>query len=138
MSKLAKPPVVYGVEVATAREAAFVHEYLCDKNATSAAIRAGFARRSAKQRGNELLNRPDVAAAVAAGMKELADRCKVTQEDVVRGLLSEAKFTGEGSSHAARVAAWDKLAKHLGMYVERHEVTGGLRIVIDEDDDPDG
>ena len=40
---------------------------------------------------------------------------------VIDGLLAEAKLSGEGSSHSARVAAWAHLGKHLGMFVDKTE-----------------
>ena len=44
----------------------------------------------------------------------------ISARDVVRGLMKEAKREGEGSSHSARVAAWDKLGKHCGIYEVDH------------------
>jgi phage terminase small subunit len=42
----------------------FVQEYLIDLNATQAAIRAGYSRRTAKQIAWELLRVPEVRAAI--------------------------------------------------------------------------
>jgi len=48
----------------TAKQAAFIEEYLKDFNATAAAKRAGYSERSAHQRGYELVHNPDVAAII--------------------------------------------------------------------------
>ena len=45
---------------------------------------------------------------------------------VLRGLLSEAKNIDEGASHSARVAAWAHLGKHLGMFVDKTELSGSV------------
>ena len=49
----------------TARQQRFVDEYLVDLNATQAAIRAGYSKKTAKSVGHENLTKPDVKAAVA-------------------------------------------------------------------------
>ena len=49
---------------------------------------------------------------------------QITQDDVLWGLRREATLTGDGSSHAARVSAWGRIGKHLGMFVERRQQLG--------------
>lgn len=48
----------------SARQEAFVAEYAKDRNATRAAIRAGYSARTARSIGHENLTKPDIAAAV--------------------------------------------------------------------------
>ncbi len=61
----------------------FVAEYLVDLNATQAAIRAGYSKRTAQRIGSENLSKPLVAAAVAAGQVERAERTEITQDYVL-------------------------------------------------------
>lgn len=68
----------------TARQEAFVREYLVDLNATQAAIRAGYSEKGARTQGPELLSNPVIQAAVAAAQAERARRVHVTQDDVFR------------------------------------------------------
>ncbi len=49
----------------TPRQARFVEEYLLDLNATQAAIRAGYSKKTAYSQGERLLRNVEVAAAVA-------------------------------------------------------------------------
>lgn len=105
----------------TPKQQRFVEEYLVDLNATAAATRAGYSARTANEIGAENLAKPSIAAAIQAARQALSERALVTQEDVVKGLLEEARRTGEESSHSARVSAWTQLGKHLGMFVERHQ-----------------
>jgi phage terminase small subunit len=49
---------------------AFVDEYMKDRNATQAAIRAGYSRRKAKQIGSGLLTKVDVAEDVGRRIEE--------------------------------------------------------------------
>jgi len=48
------------------KQAAFIDEYLIDSNATQAAIRAGYSKKTAKQMGTENLSKPVIYAAIAA------------------------------------------------------------------------
>lgn len=110
----------------TAKQQRFVEEYLIDLNATQAAIRAGYSAANADKIGPELLGKTRVAEAIQAAIALRSERTNITQDDVLKGLLSEAKLTGKGASHAARVSAWVALGKHLGMFSERfqHEHSG--------------
>lgn len=110
-----------GMEKLTPKQRRFIEEYLIDLNATQAAIRAGYSAASAKQIGTENLSKPAIAAAIAEGQAKHAQDCGVTVQWVLKGLKGEAEFSGEGSSHSARVSAYGLLGKHLGMFAERHD-----------------
>jgi phage terminase small subunit len=102
----------------TAKQAAFVREYLVDRNATQAAIRAGYSDKTAHQIGAENLRKPEIAAAIAKAETKLQDKADVSVQDVVSGLLIEAKGLGLDTTPAARVSAWVHLGKHFGMWKE--------------------
>lgn len=108
----------------TAKQARFVDEYLIDLNATQAAIRAGYSPKTAKEIGAENLTKPNIAQALAEAQAKVSERVEITQDMVLKGLHEEAQYTGEGSSHSARVSAWSQLGKHLGMFKDKMEVTG--------------
>ena len=59
----------------TAKQESFVREYLIDKNATQAAIRAGYSEKTAQQTGSENLLKPVIAddAAWEAALKASRD-----------------------------------------------------------------
>lgn len=65
------------------REEAFVHEYMVDFNATQAAIRAGYAFKSAAYQGSVLLDRPNIAAAVERAKAQRLTRVQITQDSVL-------------------------------------------------------
>jgi phage terminase small subunit len=64
----------------------FVAEYLVDLNATQAAIRAGYSRRTATQIGCRLLRNGSVAEAIASAQADLAGKLGVTVERIVTEL----------------------------------------------------
>jgi len=120
----------------TAKQHRFIDEYLIDLNATQAAIRAGYSKKTAYSQGERLLRHAEVAATVEAGKAALAKLTLITAEEVIAGLRREAEYHGEGASHSARVSAWGHLAKIAGAAIERHQHThqGGIRLVWERAD----
>lgn len=72
----------------TAKQQAFVIEYLVDLNATQAAIRAGYSKRGAKDQAWQLMQRPDIEAAVAAAMEARNKRAQVDADYVLQRLTA--------------------------------------------------
>ncbi len=70
----------------TAKQRAFVREYLIDLNATQAALRAGYSEATAKDIGCENLAKPNIKAAIDAAMKIRADRTDITADRVLKEL----------------------------------------------------
>ena len=105
----------------TPRQTRFVDEYLIDLNATQAAIRAGYSAKNGNSIGPALLGKTHVLAAIAAAQAKRLERVTVTQDDVVKGLYTEATDKADGSS-SSRVAAWGLLGKHLNMFIDRRLV----------------
>jgi phage terminase small subunit len=70
----------------TAKQQAFVAEYLIDLNATQAAIRAGYSPATAYSIGQENLNKPEIAAALEIVMAERAERTQITADRVLTEL----------------------------------------------------
>lgn len=73
----------------TPKQQRFVEEYLFDLNATQAATRAGYSARTAEWQGPQLLGKPHVAAAVAAGKASRSERTKIDADWVLRTLAEE-------------------------------------------------
>ena len=113
----------------TAKQDRFVAEYLIDLNATQAAIRAGYSVKTASETGYENLRKPQIAEAIKDAMDKRADAVLITADDVVRGLMAEARDNGEGSTQGARVAAWAHLGKHLGIF-EDHNRQKAQQVII--------
>jgi phage terminase small subunit len=106
----------------TPKQAAFVMEYLKDLNATQAAIRAGYSKKTASSQGERLLRNAEVQAAVTKGREKLAAKVEVTTERVLGGLLAEATADDGPMCKGARVKAWELLGKHLGLLTDRSKV----------------
>ncbi len=85
----------------------FVKEYLHDLNATQAAIRAGYSRKTAKQQGARLLTNVDLQAAIQDAMDRRASRLEITADQVLKELaligfsnmLDYIKVQGDGTAY---------------------------------------
>lgn len=149
----------------TRKQAAFVREYLVDLNATQAAIRAGYSKKTAYSIGAENMSKPEIQAALGIASARRAKKTEITAERVLREYAKLAFYdpkklydhndqlksiadidddtaaaitsldhislpdsAGGGSLQKVRMAdkkaALDSIAKHLGMFIERHELTG--------------
>ena len=76
-----------------AKQSRFVEEYLIDINATQAAIRAGYSKRSADKIASQLLGKTRVAEAIGAAMNARSERVGMDQDDV----LLELQALGQSS-----------------------------------------
>jgi phage terminase small subunit len=70
----------------TPQQQQFVDEYLIDLNATQAAIRAGYSKRTARSQGQRLLTNVDIGKAIEVALAARSERTEVTQDMVVREL----------------------------------------------------
>jgi phage terminase small subunit len=136
----------------TDKQAKFVDEYLIDFNATQAAIRAGYAKNSAKQQGSRLLTNDDIRNEVARRGQQTADELGLTRgyvltrlrETIERSLEGAPKTTARGElvfgpdgdhiiewSPSGAKAALELLAKLRGDLVDTVEHTGGIDIRVE-------
>jgi phage terminase small subunit len=115
----------------TPKQQRFADEYLIDLNATQAAIRAGYSRKTAKAQGSRLLTHPAVKGMIDERMAARAARTRITQDYVIEAIRDtvercrqaepvvdrSGKETGEYRFDPANVLkGCDLLGKHLGMF----------------------
>jgi phage terminase small subunit len=97
-----------------------------------AAIEAGYSPSDATSRGSKLSRRPEIAARIhelTQGVeKALQEKLCINTERVLEELskIAFAEIKPEDVKPADKKAALDSIAKHLGMFRERLEVTGNL------------
>lgn len=117
----------------TAKQQAFVREYLIDLNATQAAIRAGYSKKTAGNIGSENLEKPEIRAAIAEKQAEIGKQNDITVEWLLgemRSVYHEAKREGE---YAAANKSLEMLGKHKGLFTDRLAISGSLEIEKLED-----
>ena len=110
----------------TGKQALFVKGYLVNMNATEAATRAGYAKKSAYVEGSRLLRIAKVAAAVAQGQAEGAKRNAIDADYVltaIRDTMEHCTAAGEHSNPAAVLKGAELLGRHLAMFTDKSLVT---------------
>jgi len=75
----------------TAKQQAFVNEYLIDLNATQAAIRAGYSAKTAYSQGERLLSNVEVSSAVSAAKAARSEKTGIDATWVLMRLAMEAQ-----------------------------------------------
>jgi phage terminase small subunit len=112
----------------TAKQEAFAIEYLKDKNATQAAIRAGYSAKTAASIGYELLEKPDIKEFIGQKQKEAVENAEVSMDWIVKQYKEIAQNVL--AKDADKLHALDSLGKHLGMFTERVEMKGQIDTAV--------
>lgn len=138
----------------TAKQRRFCDEYLIDLNATQAAIRAGYSKKTARKIGQENLTKQDIRQYIDARMAEKESELIADQNEVLRYLtavmrgesrssvvvveslgdfMSEAREMEKAPDEKERLKAAELLGKRYGLYTDRVEqdVDMELNITVD-------
>ncbi len=156
----------------TAKQLRFVEEYIIDLNATQAAIRAGYSKKTAYSIGQNLLKKVEIQKLLVSAKLKRSERTEVTAGRVIAELakigFSDIRKTLSKNGNLISPAAWDdqtagaissievvtrptaakdedgntivehlhkintisktpaliQLGKHVGLFVDKHEITG--------------
>jgi phage terminase small subunit len=68
------------------KQQCFITEYLVDKNATQAAIRSGYSRKTACEQAYDLLRKPQIAKAIKKALAAQEKRVGITKDEWLREL----------------------------------------------------
>ena len=98
----------------------FCDEYLIDLNATQAAIRAGYSKKTAREQASRLLSNVNVQAYIQEQMKARSERTQISQDKVLQDIETVKQDAMAGDmNHAAALKACELQGKHLGMFIDR-------------------
>lgn len=97
----------------TGKQRRFVEEYMLDLSAFQAALRAGY---SSGSMGSTLLEHPLVQEEIRIRKEARRETFKITDVEVIQGLLKQANWYGKDASHQARINAYKLLGDHLGLF----------------------
>lgn len=138
----------------TAKQQRFCDEYLIDLNATQAAIRAGYSKKTARKIGQENMTKPDIRQRIDARMAEKESELIADQDEVLKYLtavmrgqsrssvvvvestgdfMSQAREMEKAPDEKERLRAAELLGKRYGLYTDRVEekVDMDLNITVD-------
>lgn len=127
----------------TQKQQRFVDEYIISGNATQAAIKAGYSKKTAAVTATENLRKPNIHAAIEKRNAEIksaktADMTEVMEylASVLRGEQTESVATAKGIYEGVPVSAKDRLkaaeliGKRFGAWTDKKEINGNLDIEI--------
>ena len=107
----------------TAKQAAFVREYLIDSNGTQAAIRAGYSPKTAQEQASRLLSNVMVANAVKSGQDARAQDAGGTVEKVLKEIAHYAFLDpGEAFGEDGALLPIREMPEHVRRAVQSIEV----------------
>lgn len=128
----------------TLKQQRFADEYIISGNATEAAIKAGYSKKTANVIGVENLIKPNIKSYIDEKLKELSDKKIADQQEVLAYLTAVLRGEtqseivvvegqGEGVSRAKpmqkapdekeRLKAAELLGKRMGLFKERVELS---------------
>lgn len=113
----------------TAKQAAFVHEYMIDLNATQAAIRAGYKASNARQIAADNLSKANIQQAIQEARAAREKRSMITVEWVLAQIASIAQ--DEEAQQRDRLKALELLGKHLGMWEKRQDEDTSVKVTFE-------
>lgn len=100
----------------TDKQKMFCHEYMVDRNATQAAIRAGYSPKTAKSQGQRLLTKVDIKKYIDEHTEEQYERAGISADDVLNELVSIAMVDGVEITGKQKIKALELLGRHLGLF----------------------
>ena len=141
-----------GVVAMNARQMRFCDEYLIDCNATQAAIRAGYSKKTARVIATRLLANVAIKTRIDEQLEQLRSKKVADAQEVVefltavmRGEHTEQtlKFVGDGIQTITRIdvgakdriKAAELLGKRYGIWKDNIDVGGAIPVVISGSDD---
>lgn len=134
----------------TAKQKRFCEEYIVDCNATQAAIRAGYSKKTAKQIGQENLTKPDLKKYIDEQLEKIHNKKTADAQEVLEYLTAVMRgqhkeqtlqLVGEGVQSIAdidvsakeRLKAAELLGKRYGLFTDKVNFDGLSQLVIVND-----
>mgnify|MGYP000897387850 CR=1 FL=1 len=140
----------------TIKQQRFADEYIISGNATEAAIKAGYSKKTANRIATENLSKLVIKSYIDERLKELSDKKIANQQEVLEYLTSVLRGEsssevvviegqGEGVSKAKpmqktpdekeRLKAAELLGKRMGLFKDKIDLTANIPVIISGDDE---
>jgi len=99
----------------TGKQERFCEEYLVDSNAAGAAVRAGYAKRSAKEIGCENLTKHNIMLKITQLRSDQTVRVKVDSEWVLTKAIELHDLCIEAKQYSTATRVLDTVGKHVNI-----------------------
>ena len=130
----------------------FADEYIISGNATQAAIKAGYSKKTARFTGAENLTKPNIKAYIDERMKKLEEEAIADQTEVLQFLTSilrdemteevlvnvgnfEQSIQDKKISARDRIKAAELLGKRYQLFTDKVNLEGNLPVIIYGEDE---
>ncbi len=115
----------------------FIKEYLIDLNATQAAIKAGYSKKTARSAGQRLLTKVDISDAIQKGMDKRGEKIDIDAEYVLTKIKDAVERCSAEDTYEANalLRGCELLGKHLELFTDKVKHSGKVdwEQVSDED-----
>ena len=108
----------------TKKQQRFVDNFATSANASEAARRAGYSQKNADVVSDRLMKNPAIREAVAATREVLAEKAETSALTIMRELEQMQLSALADGQYTAAIRAAELRGKHIGMFIERKEITG--------------
>ncbi|MGJ3757717.1 terminase small subunit [Limosilactobacillus fermentum] len=121
----------------------FVDEYIISGNATQAAIKAGYSKKTANRIATENLSKPVIKTAIDQRNAEIQSEKTMDMQEVMellasiaRGETTEETVTNKGdvietaTRNSDKLKALELIGKRFGAWTDKKETSGNLDIEI--------
>lgn len=134
----------------TIKQKKFADEYIISGNATEAAVKAGYSKKTASVIGAENLIKPNIKSYLDERLEELEDKAIAKQDEILKYLtsvvrgeqteqilartdLGAEKLTNIQVSAKDRIKAAELLGKRYGSWTDKVDLTSNLTILFEDD-----
>lgn len=127
----------------TLKQQRFVDEYIISGNATQAAIKAGYSKKTANRIATENLSKPIIKTAIDKRNAEIQSEKTMDMQEVMellasiaRGETTEETVTNKGdvietaTRNSDKLKALELIGKRFGAWTDKKEISGNLDIEI--------
>lgn len=127
----------------TLKQQRFVDEYIISGNATQAAIKAGYSKKTANRIATENLSKPVIKTAIDKRNAEIQSEKTMDMQEVMellasiaRGETTEETVTNKGdvietaTRNSDKLKALELIGKRFGAWTDKKEISGTLDIEI--------
>jgi phage terminase small subunit len=114
----------------TAKRKRFIKEYAVDLNATKAARRAGYSKKTAAAQGSRLLRNVKVREAIDRELAMVAQNTELTAANVIAGvwgIIRRCEKAGFEFQPFGALKGYELLGKHLRLWVDRLKLEGSVK-----------
>ena len=101
----------------------FAHAILEGKKPVDAAIAAGYSERSAISQSYRLLKNDEIVRYIAKRREKLREKVNIGAAYIIEGLRQNAEEARAEGQYKPSNHALELLGKHLGLFIDRSEVT---------------